>query len=409
MKQFITVLSHELAGHFRKKSTMAVTLLLVVALGAVLNWPRISALWQNENRASGPRQTLAVLDLAYGSELSIPLFHAAFPDRVIISLFGSVFSTEMIDNGTYDAAVIIDSLQSYRYIVADTTLFDMTEHTVAALMTELYRAHRLAEAGVSPEDIAGIMNPWISSTTIQIGKDQSENFFYTYIMIFLLYMAIMLYGQIVAMGVVEEKSSRAMELLITSAKPAALLFGKVIAAGLSGLAQLSVLLASGMVFFRMNEAAWRDNELIGAFFNIPPSLLGYMLLFFVLGFFVYAFLYGALASLCSRTEEVNTMIMPVTFLFIGLFLATFYAMMNDAAGGLMRVLSYVPFSSPMAMFVRVAMTRVPWWEIALSVAILVGTMLAVGWLAAAIYRLGVLLYGKPPKPGEIFKMLRAKS
>jgi ABC-2 type transport system permease protein len=102
------------------------------------------------------------------------------------------------------------------------------------------------------------------------------------------------------------------------------------------------------------------------------------------------------------------MVMPVTFLFIGFFFATFFAMMNSADGPLMRVLSYVPFSSPMAMFVRIAMTRVPWWEIAASVALLLAAMAAIGWLAAKIYRLGVLLYGKPPKPGEIFKMLKAR-
>jgi ABC-2 type transport system permease protein len=414
-RQFRTVLAHELAGHFRQKAMMAVTLLLVIALGVVLNWPRLSALWQHENRDSGPRQTLAVAPgLAYHADVVIPIFSAAFPDRDIIPIVAPPLSSdirsveERVGQGMYDAAVVITGLQSYHYIVSDTTLFDMTEHVVRELMVELYRAHRLAEANVSPEDIAGIMAPAIRGETVQTGIDQSENFFYTYIMIFLLYMAILLYGQVVAMGVVEEKSSRAMELLITSAKPPALLFGKVIAAGLSGLFQLTVILSAGLIFYRMNQAAWAENEIIRMVFNIPPSLLGYMVLFFVLGFFVYAFLYGALASLCSRTEEVSAMTMPVTFLFIGFFFATFYAMMTDAAGALMGVLSYIPFSAPMAMFVRAAMTRVLWWEVTLSVGILLGSMIFIGWLAAKIYRLGVLLYGKPPKPGEILKMLRVK-
>ena len=119
------------------------------------------------------------------------------------------------------------------------------------------------------------------------------------------------------------------------------------------------------------------------------------------------FLYGALGSLANRSEDVNTLVMPVTFLFIIAFFVVMYSMASGSVDTpLITVCSFIPFTSPMAMFIRIAMGTVAGWEIALSVAILVLTTIAVGYLSAAIYRIGVLLYGKPPKLSEVFRMLR---
>ncbi len=236
-----------------------------------------------------------------------------------------------------------------------------------------------------------------------------RNFFYTYIMIFALYMVILLYGQMVATNVATEKSSRAMELLVTSVDPTSMMFGKVIASCLAGLLQLLCIFGSAFLLFNLNRELWAGNEIILSIFNIPLGLLLYMLLFFVLGFFLYAFLFGAVGSTASKLEDINTSVLPITMLFVIGFVVVMAGMGSGTVDStLMRICSYVPFTSPMAMFTRIAMSTVPLYEVVLSVAILAGTVIAVGVVSARIYRVGVLLYGTKPKLGAILKSVFIK-
>lgn len=150
-----------------------------------------------------------------------------------------------------------------------------------------------------------------------------------------------------------------------------------------------------------------DNMMIASFFNIPVDLFVYMLVFFALGFLVYAFLYAAVGSTASKLEDINTSVLPITFLFIIAFMIVVFAM----AGGnvdttLMKICSYIPFISPMAMFTRICMSTVAWYEIAISIAVLIGSTVGIGFLSAKIYRVGVLLYGRKPTIVSIFKEIR---
>ena len=222
-----------------------------------------------------------------------------------------------------------------------------------------------------------------------------------------LYMVILLYGQMVATNVATEKSSRAMEVLITSAKPTSMMFGKVIASCLAGFIQIVAVFGSAILFYNLNKSYWGDNPIVDSVFNIPPELLVYMLVFFVLGFLIYAFLFGAVGSTASRLEDINTSVMPLTMLFIIAFVVVMFSMgSGDIDNTLMVVCSYIPFTSPMSMFTRIAMSTVPWYEIAISIAILIGSTVGVGVLSAKIYRVGVLMYGTTPKISSIIKAIR---
>ena len=133
----------------------------------------------------------------------------------------------------------------------------------------------------------------------------------------------------------------------------------------------------------------------------------YAVLFFVLGYFIYAFLFGALGSLVSRLEEINTSVLPITFLFIIAFVVVMASMgSGNVDNTAMVVCSFIPFTSPMAMFTRIAMGDVSGLSIAISVAILLVSTVGVGYLSALIYRMGVLMYGKTPKLSEVFRMLK---
>ena len=147
--------------------------------------------------------------------------------------------------------------------------------------------------------------------------------------------------------------------------------------------------------------------IIASIFDMPLYLLVYMLIFFVLGFFIYAFLYGAIGSTASKVEDINTSVMPLTLLFIAGFLIVMFSMQGGNVDSLlMRICSYVPFTSPMAMFTRIAMSTVPFYEIVISIAVLVVSVFGIGVISAKIYRVGVLLYGTKPKIGSILKAVR---
>ena len=140
---------------------------------------------------------------------------------------------------------------------------------------------------------------------------------------------------------------------------------------------------------------------------MPLYLLVYMLIFFVLGFFVYAFLYGAIGSTASKVEDINTSVMPLTFLFIAAFFAVIFSMSSGNVDNMvMKVCSYIPFTSPMAMFTRIAMSTVPFYEVAISIVILIFSVFGIGIISAKIYRVGVLLYGTTPKFRAIIKAVR---
>lgn len=129
-----------------------------------------------------------------------------------------------------------------------------------------------------------------------------------------------------------------------------------------------------------------------------------MLVFFVLGFFIYAFLYGAIGSTATKLEDINTSVMPITFLFIIAFFVVIFSMSSGNTDNmLMKICSYVPFTSPMAMFTRICMSTVAWYEIAISIAVLVGSTIGIGFISAKIYRIGVLLYGTTPKISSVLK------
>jgi ABC-2 type transport system permease protein len=225
-------------------------------------------------------------------------------------------------------------------------------------------------------------------------------------MVFALYMVILLYGQMVATNVASEKSSRAMELLITSAKPTSMMFGKVIASCLAGLSQLIAIFGSSLVFYALNKDYWADNMIMDSIFNIPPELLVYMLVYFILGFLLYAFLFGAVGSTVSKMEDISTSISPINFLFVAGFLVAITGMTSgDTASPLMVFCSYFPFTASSVMFTRIAMSTVPLYEVILSMAILAGSTVGIGVIAAKIYRLGVLMYGKPPKITSLVKMI----
>ncbi len=407
MNQFGKILKFELSGYLKNKVFVGVTVFLVIAITIAMFIPNISAMFKSDEEAV-PDVLPGMLVYADDPELSSMVgqyFGEAFPDYAIMLADGSLEDVKAkVVSGDVQCAFVMDSLDSYTYYVNNLSMYDANMHTANSVLQEVYRVTAMVQGGMSPEQAEKILSAQIQCNAVTLGKDQMQNFFYTYIMIFALYMVILLYGQMVATNVAVEKSSRAMEVLITSANPTSMMFGKVIASCLAGLMQLIAVFGTALVFYNVNKSAWGDNIIIDSIFNIPVSLFAYMLLFFILGFLIYAFLYGAIGSTASKLEDINTSVLPITFLFIIAFIVVMASMgSGNIDNTIMKVCSFIPFTSPMAMFTRICMSTVPWYEILISVAILIGSTIGVGFIAAKIYRVGVLLYGTSPKLGNIIK------
>ena len=412
MKQFGKILKFELKGYLKNKIFVGFTLFLIAMIAVVMFLPNIISTISSDRGDDASADRPVMLVYVEDTELTSIVneyFVAAFTDyNVEITSDGVSEIKNKIVSGEAECAFVMSSASSYTYYVNNLSMYDTNVSIANTVLQEVYRINTMIKEGLTPEQAGAIMSVQIAGSTETLGKDQAENFFYTYIMIFALYMVILLYGQMVATNVATEKSSRAMEVLITSAKPTAMMFGKVLASCIAGFTQLVLVFGTAILLYNVNKEAL-SNPLIASIFDIPVELFVYLIVFFVLGFLIYAFLYGAVGSTASKLEDINTSVMPITYLFLIAFMVVIFSMTSGSVDNTaMLVCSYIPFTSPMAMFTRICMSTVAWYEIAISIVILVGSTVGIGVLSAKIYRIGVLLYGTPPKISNIIKMVLKK-
>ena len=409
MKQFKTIFSFEYLSYFRNKVLIGLTLFIVIGMGILLFSPRIT---HEEKGVDIDNMITYSQKIALKSECEVDAEAVANKlvdelGEIIVEITDKDEETLKadIENGEYDSAVIITAPLKYIYLVENIGLTDITTGSVNNAVTDVYRETALKAAGLDDSQVEEILGSAAEEELHYFGNDNTQSFFYTYILMFLMYMAVIIYGQFVSQSVALEKSSRAMELLITSAKPVNLMFGKILGAGAMGLTQILIILGSAVGFYALNKQYWQDNMLINSIFGMPAKLMAYTVVFFVLGFLLYAFMYGALASMATKLEDVNTLTLPVTFIMIITFMVTMFSMTGNTDNVLLKVASFIPFSAPMAMFTRIAMGSVSGLEITISIAVLVITTVVIGYIAAGIYKVGVLMYGKPPKLNEIFRVI----
>jgi ABC-2 type transport system permease protein len=227
--------------------------------------------------------------------------------------------------------------------------------------------------------------------------------------VILIFTTILQYGSTVAQGAAEEKSNRVMEIMINAATPFQLMIGKIVGIGLAGFTQVAALAAAGIAAFLVQDpikSAALGNASGGTRIDITSlsvGLLGLVVLYFVLGFMLYATLYAAVGSLVSRQEDVQSALAPLTFIFMaGYFVSIFSLNAGDAAW--VKVISYIPFFTPTVMLSRVGNSSLSWWEIPLSVVIMIISIIVFTWLASRIYRAGVLMYGQKPSFRRIIKL-----
>jgi ABC-2 type transport system permease protein len=231
-------------------------------------------------------------------------------------------------------------------------------------------------------------------------------------MTILIFMIIIMYGTWVAMSVVEEKSSRVMEVVLNAATPFQLLGGKVLGVGGVAFTQYCAVVAAGLVALLLQGPVTSIVSGGAADLALPEGLTPPMLIAFaaygVLGFLLFASLYAAAGSLVSRQEDVNSVVMPMTLISTAGYMVGVYSSMGliDSRAGWVVGLAMVPLTSPFMMLGRIAVGDASAIEVVVSLVLLVAAIAAAIWIAARIYGVGVLLYGSRPGPRAVFRLLR---
>jgi ABC-2 type transport system permease protein len=226
----------------------------------------------------------------------------------------------------------------------------------------------------------------------------------------LIYMFIFVYGAMVMQGVMEEKTNRIVEIMVSSVKPFDLMMGKLIGIGAVGITQFGLwgLLIAGVTLFGSALLAGVGGSAEMIFTLLSSSnvltLCLYFILFFIGGYLIYASLFAAIGAMVNSQEDTQQYMMPITILILFAFYAGFYSAQNPD-GPLAFWTSLIPFTSPIVMMTRLPYD-VPWWQLILSIALLVITVILIVVLVAKIYRVGILMYGKKPTYKEIVKWLR---
>ena len=411
MQQFFTVFKYEFKKIVLSKGYLISTGIMAIILAGVFFLPQLISdlkLFNSDNNT-----LVALIKTDYTkSETLVQTIHAALPD----------YEVKLTDKSTDEAKQEVINDKAKFFIEANHDLTEVTEYSkigfsessvrevqsIDAIVKNLRQSDLLTEQNLAPAAIAKVLNPDVKINLETVNKNGAASVIYTFVLIYALYMAITFYGSHVMNSVVTEKTSRAMEVLATSVKPNALLFGKIISTSLAGLIQIAAIIIEAFICVKIssvNNPSFPVNQIIS---NIPAQILVYMLIFFLLGFLIYSFLYGAFASTVSKIDELGSAVMPVQIIIIFTFFVTMSAINSGNADTPFNVfLSYFPFTAPMMMFTRAIISNVSTLEIILSILVLIVSTYFIGWLSARIYRVGILMYGEKPNfiklMGAIFK------
>ena len=276
------------------------------------------------------------------------------------------------------------------------------ERTVGGVIV----SRRLTGAGLDPAKVKDFTKE-LDLKTIRLSEkgereDQGAAMIFSIILLMILYVSILMWGQAVMTSVIEEKTSRVVEVMAAGVSSTTLLAGKLLGVGAAGLTQFLVWAVSlfGVSVFAAGAA-------MGSFSmpEITPVMLVSFVLFFLLGFLFYAALYASLGAAVNTVQEAQSLAFPVMLPII-LAMVCFPAVLEAPDGALAVTMSMIPGMSPLIMFLRVVVLTPPLWQIALSIVLLVLGILAVLWVAARIYRVGILMYGKKPTFPELVKWVR---
>ncbi|HET6567272.1 MAG TPA: ABC transporter permease [Rhodothermales bacterium] len=422
------VLKSEFLRRVTSKWFIVTTILIPVLLIAVTILPGLIGMYASQN----DERTVAVVDqtgvllprLQAGADESLQLVSVPAPPDIL---------REEVRAGAYDGLLILpDSLLEGK---GGATFYSSQSGGLSFrsrlqdVVSRAVQQQRLAEQH-APPDVLQIVEDEVSVQTVKLTETGEEAgntelvMVIGFVMGFAIYISVLIYGAQVMYGAMEEKSSRVVEVVISSVRPFDLLLGKVLGIGAMGLVQLAlwcILAIAGLTFggaviahflnpadFNLPADASQQALLSAANLNAPsisPMVFVWFVLFFLGAYLLYASLLAAVGASVEQHQDAQSLMMPITLLImVPIIFMTF--LLESPNSTLAIVMSMIPFFSPILMVVRVAITDVPLWQTLLAFALLAATFIFTMWLSARIYRVGILMYGKKPTLKDLARWVR---
>ncbi|WP_078429024.1 ABC transporter permease [Alkalihalobacterium alkalinitrilicum] len=403
MNKFFIVLVHTYLSKLKSKSFLISTAITLLFILGFMNFDRIISVFDQEQS-----ETSVVLVLDETGELYEALesnmtiinptielreFQDAAAEAISLIKDGEVegmielsLSASGLPQGTYQAMTVVEQMLPWQL---EQALQQVKEERVTSNLN------------LQPEEVASIYAP-IEFERIAIAEtaktetELNQARIFVYILLFIIYFSVLMFGNMIATEIAIEKSSRVMEILISSSSPIQQMFGKIFGIALLGLTQYALIFLVGVLSLRQRLSTDAFGPELGEMIigqGLPLHLIGYAFLFFILGYFLYATISAMLGSLVSRIEDVNQMVAPMILLIVAAFFIAMFGLTNPEAK-IVTITSFIPFFAPMIMFLRVGMLSLPLWEVLLGVGILLATIVLMAWAGARVYRGGVLMYGK---------------
>jgi ABC-2 type transport system permease protein len=426
MNKMGTIIGFTFKNKVRTKSFMITTLIIVLLLSIGMNIPYMIKVFQGDDSTSGAAGSGTQIGIVAetgnpAAELLKAYQPPADATKVTLNSYPSADDPELkkaLDEEKIQGYLTLGAassagIQTVTYFSPDGKLKGEVQGYLQNALQQV-NAQLIAGDKLTPEQISALNTPvQIGTQELGVGNGAEAekshptiNYVIVYVLLILFFMSIMMTGNMIAAEVTSEKSSRIMEILITSASPLAQMFGKVIGIFMVGLVQIAIIAAATAVNLTLphNSTILTDFGLSFDQFNF--SLLAYGLILYILGYFLFALMYAAVGSIVSRTEDLGQAVMPIMMLGFAAFYIPLFSIGN-ADTLLVKVASFVPFTSSLTMLLRIGVGNVDLWEIIVSLVLLLATTFLFGWLAAKIYRTGVLMYGKRPSIKELRKAMKA--
>ncbi|GAB4395377.1 MAG: ABC transporter permease [Microscillaceae bacterium] len=329
-------------------------------------------------------------------------------------------------------------------IVAEKSISLENELDIKGRIDQAIESIRYQEAGIDPKKLEQLNVSVVLATSTTQGEESSSAvaFIIGIIVAFVVYMSVFLYGQQVMRGVIEEKSNRIVEVIVSSVKPFELMMGKIVGVGLIGLTQFVLWIGLTFAIYTGVASAFdlgqyvnpspppaevanskggdalekepiekspaqnpQIQKILTGLGNFPiVSVVAGFLFYFLGGYLLYSAMFAAVASAVDNEADTQQFVLPISLPLIIAFVA-FQAVINDPDGPMAFWMSIIPFTSPIIMVIRLAFGGVPLWELLLSMALLTLAFIGITWVAARIYRIGILMYGKKPTFKDLGKWI----
>lgn len=407
MRDILTVMKFTIKDMVKRKSFIISTLIILLLIVIGFNIPNFMKkmngedtgdkllIVDNENVFEGNLELLKQMDLGYEIEIGKATF-----DEIKIK----------IEDGEIAEAIVIEKQDNdvkIRYIVENTTMMGEVPEGLINTFNSLYTNMQIGKLGLKEEELQSI-TPNFEFTLEQTDDEEAQgNIFAMMLMSIVLFYAIYFCAYQVSSSITTEKTSKIMETLVTSTSPRTIVLGKTIGIGVVGLLQMIVIVATALI----SAKAFLETELLNSVLdmsNITPYLGIMTAIYFILGYFTYALLYALTGSTVSKPEDIQSANSPVAILAVVGFYLSYFTMMNPTSS-LNLFASLFPISSPFCMPFRIMMGLSNGTDVAISIAILMVTILIIAKVAIKIYSNAILNYGSKMSLKDIIKVYKDKN